>query len=181
LGGGRRASLNRVEVEISDEGAGYCGEVAGFVDGMRGSLELVPTETSKFETGISASGLSPDEAPELGPTEADASEVDASLSAGGVAFAVPRRHFAAMLANEPGVRLGEDPEDLHDMRVATRRLRATLKLYADFLPKRAGRYAREAAEIRASVPRSKPFRVLSKRWKNLRKTMKKRADEKVGG
>jgi triphosphatase len=77
LGGGRRASLNRVEVEISDEGAGSYGEVAGFVDGMRGSLELVSAEASKFETGISASGLSPDEAPELGPTE-----VDASLSAG---------------------------------------------------------------------------------------------------
>ena len=74
--GGRRASLNRVEVEISDEGAGSYGEVAGFVDGMRGSLELVSAEASKFETGISASGLSPDEAPELGPTE-----VDASLSA----------------------------------------------------------------------------------------------------
>jgi CHAD domain-containing protein len=48
-----------------------------------------------------------------------------------------------MVAHEPGVRLGEDPEELHDMRVATRRLRAALKLYSDFLPKRAERYERD--------------------------------------
>src|SRR3712207_7973955 len=30
-----------------------------------------------------------------------------------------------------------DPEELHDMRVATRRLRAALKLYKEVLPKRA--------------------------------------------
>jgi CHAD domain-containing protein len=65
------------------------------------------------------------------------------MSAGEVAFAVLRRHFVTMLAHEPGVRLGEDPEELHDMRVATRRLRAALKLYADVLPKRAERYERD--------------------------------------
>src|SRR3712207_2014084 len=85
--------------------------------------------------GLSAAGLSPAVAPDLGPTE-----IDATLSVGEVAFAILRRHFAEMLAHEPGVRLGEDPEDLHDMRVATRRLRAALKLYADALPKRAERY-----------------------------------------
>ena len=45
----------------------------------------------------------------------------------------------------------------------------------------AGRYAREAAEIRAAVLGSKPCGALSegKEWKNLRKTMKKRTGEKV--
>jgi triphosphatase len=70
-------------------------------------------------------------------------ERHATLSAGEVAFAILRRHFAAMLAHEPGVRLGEDPEELHDMRVATRRLRAALKLYSDVLPKRSERYERD--------------------------------------
>jgi triphosphatase len=60
-----------------------------------------------------------------------------------VAFAILRRHFAEMLEHEPGVRLDEDPEDLHDMRMATRRLRAALKLYSDFLPKRSERYERD--------------------------------------
>jgi CHAD domain-containing protein len=38
-------------------------------------------------------------------------------------------HFGRMLANEAGTRLGEDPEALHDMRVATRRIRAAFALF----------------------------------------------------
>jgi len=125
--------LSRIEVEVASDAG-----LEEFVDELRDALELRPTATSKFRSGLSAAGLKPEAALDLGPTQ-----VDASMSAGEVAFAVLRRHFAAMLANEPGVRLGEDPEDLHDMRVATRRLRATLKLYADALPKRAGRYERD--------------------------------------
>jgi CHAD domain-containing protein len=135
-GEGEEARLSRIEVEISD-GDAYDG-VAGFVEGMRGSLGLRPTDRSKFGEGLSAAGLSPAVAPDLGPTE-----VEGSMPAGEVAFAILRRHFAAMLAHEPGVRLGEDPEELHDMRVATRRLRAALKLYKEVLPRRAERYERD--------------------------------------
>lgn len=133
---GKTGHLSRVEVEVgAGEGRGGVGV---FVDGLREALGLRPTESSKFGTGLDVAALSPATMPDLGPTE-----VEASMSAGQVAFAILRRHFAAMLAHEPGVRLGEDPEDLHDMRVATRRLRATLKLYADFLPKRAARFERD--------------------------------------
>ena len=38
-------------------------------------------------------------------------------------------HFTRMLANEAGTQLGEDPEALHDMRVATRRMRAAFVLF----------------------------------------------------
>ena len=141
--GGESTHLRRVEIEVdADPGDG----ASTFVDELRGSLGLRPAGVSKFEAGISASGLRPDGAPELGSTE-----IDAALSAGEVAFAILRRHFATMLDNEPGVRLGEDPEDLHDMRVATRRLRATLKLYADFLPKRAGRFERDLRWVAGSL------------------------------
>jgi len=45
-------------------------------------------------------------------------------------------HFGRMLDHEPGTRLGQDPEELHDMRVATRRMRAGLRLFAaHFEPK----------------------------------------------
>ncbi len=40
--------------------------------------------------------------------------------------------FAQMLNNEPGTRLGEDIEALHDMRVATRRLRAAFEVFRNF-------------------------------------------------
>jgi triphosphatase len=109
--------------------------VGEFVEVLKEALKLRPTLISKFSTGLSVAGLSPEMAPDLGPTK-----IDATMSCGEVAFAILRRHFAEMLAHEPGVRLGEDPEELHDMRVATRRLRAALKLYSEFLPKRSERY-----------------------------------------
>jgi CHAD domain-containing protein len=44
---------------------------------------------------------------------------------------VMRYHFAEMLRHEDGVRLGEDIEALHDMRVATRRLRAAFEVFKE--------------------------------------------------
>jgi CHAD domain-containing protein len=44
---------------------------------------------------------------------------------------VMRYHFAKMLEHEEGTRLGEDIEALHDMRVATRRLRAAFEVFAE--------------------------------------------------
>ena len=38
-----------------------------------------------------------------------------------------REQYARLLAHDPGTRLGADPEDLHQMRVATRRIRAYLR------------------------------------------------------
>jgi CHAD domain-containing protein len=40
-------------------------------------------------------------------------------------------HFSKMLANEAGTRAGEDIEALHDMRVATRRMRAAYGIFAE--------------------------------------------------
>lgn len=42
-------------------------------------------------------------------------------------------HFQRMLYHEPGTRLGEDIEELHDMRVATRRMRAAFRVFGDHL------------------------------------------------
>ena len=40
-------------------------------------------------------------------------------------------HFAEMLRHEEGTRLGEDIEALHDMRVATRRMRAAFEIFGE--------------------------------------------------
>ena len=42
-------------------------------------------------------------------------------------------HLQKMMQHEPGTREGEDPEELHDMRVATRRMRAALRVFEDYL------------------------------------------------
>ena len=41
-------------------------------------------------------------------------------------------HFVRMLEHEPGTRLGEDIEELHDMRVATRRMRSAFRVFAPY-------------------------------------------------
>jgi triphosphatase len=126
--------LKRVEVEVGKDPSP---ELYGFVDEMQFALELTPASISKYETGLYASGLNPEVGDELGPTD-----VDPSMSVGEVAFAVLRRQFAEMRAHEPGTRLGEDPEELHDMRVPTRRMRAAMKVFQEALPERA-RWLRE--------------------------------------
>ena len=52
------------------------------------------------------------------------------------AVRVLRLHFNKMLAHEEGTRLGDDPEELHDMRVATRRMRMALRIFAPYLDER---------------------------------------------
>jgi CHAD domain-containing protein len=128
--------LTRVEVEAGI-GMAPTPDLQGFVDEMQSALELTPASISKYETGLYASGLDPEGDSEFGPTH-----VDPSMSLGEVAFAVLRRQFAEMRDHEPGTRLGEDPEELHDMRVPTRRMRAAMKVFEEALPERA-RWLRE--------------------------------------
>lgn len=47
---------------------------------------------------------------------------------------VMRERLVVMLSHAPGVRLAEDIEALHDMRVASRRLRAALGMFAPAFP-----------------------------------------------
>jgi triphosphatase len=125
--------LTRIEVEAT-LGKAPTPDLHGFVDEMQSALDLTPASASKFETGLYASGLNleRDDA-EFGPTH-----IDPYMSLGEVAFAVLRRQFAEMLDHEGGTRLGEDPEELHDMRVPTRRMRAAMKVFEGALPERAG-------------------------------------------
>jgi CHAD domain-containing protein len=46
-------------------------------------------------------------------------------------------HFARMLEHEPGTRAGVDIEELHDMRVATRRMRSAFRVFAPYYKARA--------------------------------------------
>ena len=127
------ARFHRVEVEVAPHADATLLEP--FVAACGQSATLAPTNESKFEAALRARGVVPAPAPALGSCA-----IDASMTTGAVALASLRRHFAALLAHEPGTRLGDDPEALHDMRVAVRRLRAMLALFADALPLRAAGY-----------------------------------------
>jgi triphosphatase len=127
--GQRPMQLRRVEVEVHPE---WLDALEPIVEQLRMSCGLQPARLSKFEAGLLALGEEIPGMPDLGPTD-----VSADSTMGDLAFAVLRRQLAVVRAKEPGTRLGEDPEELHDMRVATRRLRAALSLFEAVLPVRA--------------------------------------------
>jgi CHAD domain-containing protein len=126
------ARLRRVEVEVADASNP---EIAAFVERLRQECQLQPASHTKFEAGFLARGLEVPFARDLGSTS-----FDQHSSTGELAFAVLRRLFVEMLSHESGTRLGEDPEELHRMRVATRRLRAVLGIFQPALPVRASRF-----------------------------------------
>ena len=125
----RPVRMQRVEVEVDPA---WEERVAPLVARLRIDCGLQPAAVSKFEAGLLGSGLTVPSGPDVGPTVLPPAPTVAEL-----AFVVLRRNLGQMLAHEPGTRLGEDPEDLHDMRVATRRMRAALDLFAEVLPARA--------------------------------------------
>jgi CHAD domain-containing protein len=130
VGGGQRPmQLRRVEVEVRPE---WLEALEPIVDQLRASCGLQPASLSKFEAGLLAVGQEIPGSPDLGPTG-----ISESSTMGELAYAVLRRQLGVLRDKEPGTRLGEDPEELHDMRVGTRRLRAALALFSDVLPVRA--------------------------------------------
>jgi CHAD domain-containing protein len=69
--------------------------------------------------------------------------VSAGQSTGELAFAVLREQFTRCLAHEPGTRIGVDIEELHDMRVASRRLRSALRTFRSHLPEPSEEFVAE--------------------------------------
>jgi CHAD domain-containing protein len=129
-GAGRpRVQLRRVEVEVVGD---RVTSLAPLVEELRTSTGIRPATRTKFEVGLLAAGVPISETPDLGATA-----VVPGSSAGELAHATLRRHLGELLAREAGTRLGEDIEELHAMRVATRRLRATIGLFAGALPAHA--------------------------------------------
>ncbi len=79
-------------------------------------------------------------------------ELDGAELAGEGARRVLRRFFERMLAREDAVLKAEDAEDVHQMRVATRRLRASLQVVEGiFEPKRIRHYRRGLRRIAQSL------------------------------
>ncbi len=120
-----QSQLLRVEVETT---ADHTGHLNQFVNAMAAACNLMPASKSKFETGVSTLGLHSAQPFNVGSVEFGR---DSSIRE--LAMAVIRRNLVELLRREPGTRLGDDVEELHDMRVAARRLRAALSLFSPYL------------------------------------------------
>lgn len=98
-------------------------------DLWRAEFSAVPVTIGRFRAappnpGTSANGEHASPTPTL--KSAGVTPDDTMAEAG---RKVLRLHFKRMLANEPGTREGVDIEALHDMRVATRRMRAAFRVF----------------------------------------------------
>jgi triphosphatase len=130
-----QASMLRVEVEALTE---THAPLRSLVKTLRSNCALEAASDTKYSLGLKSVGLAPP------AQEFAATTVDVAMTMAEVAMVNLRRYMAAWLQHEPGARLGDDPEELHDFRVAGRRLDATLRQFEAFLPQ-------ELLKIRATL------------------------------
>jgi len=121
-----RTSMQRVEVEALTEAHE---QLQSLVKTLRSDCALEAASDTKYSHGLKSVGLAPVAAPNFAPTV-----VDASMTVAEVALANLRGYLSAWHLHEPGARLGDDPEELHDARVAGRRLDAVLRQFGPYLP-----------------------------------------------
>ncbi|MBA3427823.1 MAG: CHAD domain-containing protein, partial [Actinobacteria bacterium] len=106
-------------------------------------------------------------------------EVAHDGSAGGTLAAELRRQYERLLAHDPGLRLGTDPEELHGFRVATRRLRAFLRAGRELLEPEWAEPLRD--ELRWLGGELGPGRDLDVLLERLRGEVESLAEDAEGG
>jgi CHAD domain-containing protein len=121
-----QTSIQRVEVEALTDAHE---PLQSLVKTLRTNCGLESASDSKYSQGLKSVGLAPATDLELEPTA-----VDATMRMDEIACANLRRYLSEWHRHEPGARLGDDPEELHDLRVAGRRLDAILRQFAAYVP-----------------------------------------------
>jgi CHAD domain-containing protein len=77
-----------------------------------------------------------------------------------------------MLHNESGTRLGEDMEALHDMRVATRRMRAAFRVFGDYFePKAVAPYLKGLKRTGRALGAARDLDVFREKARTYRETL----------
>ena len=112
-----------------------------------GELRFRPTPSSTELVPLGEEGLGAEmslpSAPEELPRTPELSPDD---TMGQAARKILGYHFQHVLFHEPGTRAGDDPEELHDMRVASRRMRAAFRVFGDYVDGKALKPMRKGAQ-----------------------------------
>jgi CHAD domain-containing protein len=127
------ARFREVEVEVADGASDELVET--LVDRLRGAGAGAPDPTPKYVRAVGPRALEPPEVWVL--------EVGANAPASDVVRRALATSVVRLLRSDGGVRLGEDPEDVHQARVATRRLRSDLRTFAPLLDPEWGAQLRD--------------------------------------
>ncbi|MDP2795309.1 MAG: CYTH and CHAD domain-containing protein [Sulfurisoma sp.] len=123
---GRRAPISEVELELVSGSKAQLYEVAS---DLAARVPLTPELVSKAERGYRlAAGTRPL------PVRATAAPIAADAHPLIAFRAIALNCLAHLHHNHAGALLGDDPEYVHQMRVATRRLRAAMRMFAPVLP-----------------------------------------------
>jgi len=123
---GRRVAARFREIEVEVVGPdGNEALIAPVVERLRAAGAGVPDPTPKHIRALGPRAMEP---PEVAPLP-----VTADSPARDVIKSVLAEAVAAILRNDPIVRLGTDPEGVHQERVATRKLRSHLRTFGPLL------------------------------------------------
>jgi CHAD domain-containing protein len=116
-------SFRELEVELADAAPRRL--LDALVDALRKAGAGSPSRTPKIVRALGARAAAPPDVvvPEVGPKASTAEVVRAAIA--GAAMRI--------ITNDPWVRLGEDPEAVHQARVGTRRLRSDLRTFGPLL------------------------------------------------
>jgi CHAD domain-containing protein len=144
MGEGETVALHRVEVE--ETVAGGLVHLGPFLQAMEAACALETVSHSRFEAALALRQVEPASTLDFGYAE-----LSPDATTGEYAYAILRRYFTSFLRHEPGTRLGEDAEELHDMRVATRRMRAAMSIFKTALPPRFETLREELKWIAAAL------------------------------
>jgi CHAD domain-containing protein len=126
---------------------------------------LLPATVSKLDRALAAAERSGLQAALPDPAAARTPGVRADDLVAEAGRKVLAFHFARMLAREAGTRDGRDPEELHQMRVATRRMRAAWRVFGEAFDSRATRSLRvDLRDLAAALGTVRDLDVLLDRF-----------------
>jgi triphosphatase len=131
------AHFHELEVELLDGDEAALVELAAAI---AATLPVTPSQTSKLERALQLLATHPLAAPE------NWQGIHPEMHMAEACRLIWREQLTVMLLNEAGVRCGDDPEYVHDMRVAIRRARAAAKLYGDYFRPKAIRRIRKGLQ-----------------------------------
>ena len=113
------ATFRELEVELSEHATD--GQRAALLARLRAAGAGTPDLTPKIVRALGSRATAPPDVP--------VPDIDAESTVDEVARAALAACVAKIIAHDPGVRLSEDPEDVHQARVATRKLRSHLRTF----------------------------------------------------
>jgi CHAD domain-containing protein len=151
-----QSRFREVEVELRDPSADRL--LDPILARLRGAGAGDEDQASKLVRALGARATA---APEVDPIPVSSASTTGELARHIIAVSV-----ASLMRHDPGVRLGDDPEDVHRARVATRRLRSQLRTFRTLLdPEWANALREDLRWLGAGLGSVRDRQVMSQRFR----------------